>query len=188
VRLYSSDFLDGVTPGGYDFYWQLKEAAYRLTVESKSFDDCAKPINGNPRAVEQKHNLDGLKSLHKWMQKNGCDEYFNVAKGSCSSPAGLLTIKLEPEFGYKTLEGKRRIIQLWNTKGAGLSRKVAGVGIYLLQKHLCVADLTDCTAGILDLRKAELYTADALPGNIEAMINAEFAWLDSFLVAQLKAA
>src|SRR5882762_3355478 len=58
-----------LTPGGYDFYWQLKEAAVALTIGGASLADCAKPIEKIKRDVEKKHNLAGLKSLSKWKDK-----------------------------------------------------------------------------------------------------------------------
>jgi hypothetical protein len=176
-----------LSPGGYDFYWQLKEAAHAFTVGGESFADCAKPIEESTRDVERKHNLECLKSLRKWLDKNKLTEFFDPPVGSCSSPGGLVTVRLEPEFGT-VLNGQHRIVQLWNCKGTNLSRNVAGVGIYLLEKHLCIGDFAHCKAGILDLRRRELFAADALPPNIEAMVTSEFAWLDGFFKAYSKAA
>ena len=182
-----SEYSKYLTPGGYDFYWQLKQAAHSLTVGGESFAECAKSINEITRDVERKHNLDGLKSLSKWLAKNNIAQCFSPPVGSASSPGKFVTIKLEPEFGA-VMDGKRRLIQLWNSKGSNLSRVVAGVGIYLIQKTICVGDFADCKGGILDLRKRELYVADALPTNVEAMIASEFAWLDGFFSAHSKAA
>jgi hypothetical protein len=98
-----------------------------------------------------------------------------------------VTIKLEPEFGA-VMKDQHRVVQLWNAKTSNLSRTVAGVGIYLLEKHLCVGDWAHCKAGILDLRKGAMYTADALPRNVEAMATSEFAWLDGFFEQFTKAA
>src|ERR1051325_3963509 len=88
-----------LTPGGYDFYWQLKEAAHALTVGGESFQDCAKPIEDCTRPVERKHNLHVLESLNKWIKKNELKEFFDAPANLCSSPGGFVTIKLEPEFG-----------------------------------------------------------------------------------------
>jgi len=176
-----------LTPGGYAFYWQLKEAAHALTVGGESFADCAKPIEESAREVERKHNLDGLKSLRKWVEKNALTEFFGAPAGACSSPGGFVSIKLEPEFGIVS-KGQHRIVQLWNSKGSNLTRTVAGVGIFLLEKNLCVGDFAHCKAGILDLRKREIYVTDALPANIEAMVQSEFAWLDGFFKQYSKAA
>jgi hypothetical protein len=176
-----------LTPGGYDFYWQLKEAAHAFTVGGASFADCAKPIEQSTREVERKHNLDCLKALRKWIDKYKPENFFGPPAANYSSPARHVAIKLEPEFGA-VMNGQRRIVQLWNAKGSSLTRTVAGVGIYLLQKNLCVGDLADCKAGILDLRKRELYVADVLPANVEAMVTSEFAWLDGFFKQYDKAA
>jgi hypothetical protein len=58
-----------LAPGGYDFYWQLKEAAHSLTVGGENYADCAKPIKESQRDVERKHNLDCLMPLSKWLDK-----------------------------------------------------------------------------------------------------------------------
>ncbi len=176
-----------LTPGGYNFYWRLKEAAHSMTVGGESFADCAKSIEEIANEVERKCNLDGLKSLRKWIEKNKVTEFFDSPAGTCSTPGGFVTIKLEPEFGTVFI-GQRRVVQIWNSKNSSLSKTVAGVGIYLLEKHLCVGDFADCKGGILDLRKRELLVADALPANVEAMVTSEFAWLDSFFKPYAKAA
>jgi hypothetical protein len=182
-----SEYKRYLTPGGYDFYWRLKEAAHSYTVGGEAFADCAKAIEESTNEVERKHNLGGLKSLQKYIDKHQLTEFFDAPAGSCSSPQGLVKIKLEPEFG-SLVNGQRRIVQLWNCAGSNLTRTVAGVGIYLLQKHLCQGDFLDCEPGILDLRRRELYLAHALPANIEAMVTSELAWLDGFFKAYSKAA
>jgi hypothetical protein len=176
-----------LTPGGYNFYWRLKEAAHCLTVGGDSFADCAKSVEEVSNEVERECNLKALKSLHKWISKHKVTEFFDPPAGSCSSPGGCVTIKLEPEFGA-VMNGQRRIVQLWNSKLANLNRNAAGVGIYLLQKHLCVGEFANCKSGILDLRKGELFLADALPSHIEAMVASEFAWLDGFFKSYSEAA
>jgi hypothetical protein len=176
-----------LTPGGYDFYWRLKEAAHAYTVGGESYTDCVKGIEEINSDVERKHNSDGLKSLSKWINKHKPTEFFAAPAGICSSPGGFVTIRLEPEFGA-VMNGQRRAVQLWNSKGSNLTRTAAGVGIYLLQKHLCQGDFADCKGGILDLRRRELFVSDALPANVEAMVTTELAWLDGFFKVHKKAA
>lgn len=176
-----------LTPGGYDFYWQLKDASHGLTVGGKSYADCAKPIQQSGRDIERKHNLDGLKSLSKWLGKKGLEEFFDAPAANCSSPGAYVTIKLEPEFGV-VVNGKRQLVQLWNAKGSHLTRTAAGVGIYLLEKHLCINEFAGCKAVVVDLRKGTTFAADALPANIEPMVTSELAWLDSFFKIKSKAA
>jgi hypothetical protein len=94
---------------------------------------------------------------------------------------------LEPEFGY-IKDGHRRLVQLWNSKGANLTRIAAGVGIYLLRTHLACGEFADCDAGVLDLRRRDLFVYDALPLNVQAMVASELAWAASFFKLQKKAA
>jgi hypothetical protein len=182
-----SEYGRYLTPGGYDFYWRLKEAARAVTVDGDSYVKWAKQIAKSAREAERKHNLEGLKSLQSWTEKSKPEAFFDAPTGSCCSPEAFVTIKLEPEFGT-VINGQHRIVQLWRSTGTRLTRTVAGVGIYLLQKHLCKDAFKDCKAGMLDLRKGELYLADALPPTIEAMVTSEFAWLDSFFKSYKTAA
>jgi hypothetical protein len=50
----------------------------------------------------------------------------------------------------------------------------------LLQKHLCVGDFALCKAGMLDVRKQQLFVADSLPIQAETIVASEMAWLDGF--------
>jgi hypothetical protein len=175
-----------LTPGGYDFYWQLKDAAFDMTVGRKPFEECIKPINGIKNTVERKHNLDGLVALQKWMSGRELS-FFNPPKSTCSSPKGYLTIKLEPEFGVVD-KGNRQLVQIWNTKSVELKPIIAGVGIYLMQKHLLSGEFADCACVILDLRKGRPFITDRLPAQIPMMVSSEFAWVDNFFEQFAKAA
>jgi len=176
-----------LTPGGYDFYWRLKDAARALTVEGKSFAECVKPIEAISRAVEKAHNLEGLKSLQRWLEVAAAATFFRPPAANCSSPEGLMNVKLEPEFGI-VIDGHRRLVQIWNSKGGTLNRTIAGAGIYLIQEYLCRAEFGDCEGAVLDLRKRELYLAAAIPPNIPMIVASELAWVDGFFKAHKKAA
>jgi hypothetical protein len=53
-----------LTPGGYDFYRTLKEAATAHTVGGVSLEDCAAIIKKNARrAPEIEHNIAGITAL-----------------------------------------------------------------------------------------------------------------------------
>src|SRR5205823_6174458 len=102
-----------LTPGGYDFYWMLKEAAHALTIGGKELAECSKAISKIDRAVEKKHNLGALTSLDKWLKKHDIKEFFEVPGSNYVSPAGHITVKLEPTFGY-VKDGHRHILHAWN--------------------------------------------------------------------------
>jgi hypothetical protein len=80
------------------------------------------------------------------------------------------------------------MIHLWNSKGAELKPLIAGIGIHLMQQHLCVGQFADCTAALLDLRKGRLLVSDRLPANVSMMIASEMAWVDGFFEQHQKAA
>lgn len=172
-------------PGGYQFYWMLKESAQSMTVGGKPYADCLKPIQKiTGRDVERECNIAALKALNGWTKKYKPDSYFAAPAGACTTPDGYLTVKLEPEFGI-VKNGQKRIVQLWYSKGTPLAKHSVILGNHLIQKHLCIGEFADCKAGILDLRKKELMLVDrGSPQVMDMMISSEFAWVDSFFKAQ----
>ncbi|MBN8963040.1 MAG: hypothetical protein J0H71_18050 [Rhizobiales bacterium] len=183
----ASEYGRYLTPGGYDFYWSLKDASRALTVGGEAFEECCKTILKIKRPPERKHNLSGLKSLEKWATKIEASGFFASPVAQHSSPAGYLTIKIEPTFGYLS-GGKRRLVHLWASQTLSLPRNVAGCGLYLMKEHICTGEFEDCVPAILDLRKRELFVADKLPPMTAAMLASELAWADSFFATVAKAA
>lgn len=172
--------------GGYDFYHTFKEQAKALTIEEKVFQACAEMIQKIPRKSEREHNLLCLESLDDWIGDREL-AYFDPPRGVVSSPKKFLSVKLEPEFGY--LHGNsRRLVCLWSSKEPALTSAMAGVGIFMIQKLLCVDGYEDCVGTILDVRKKKLFLADKIPLNVEALLNGEFAWVDGFFENFAKAA
>lgn len=176
-----------LAPGGYDFYWKLKEASYLRTVGGKKFPECVLPIDGISRETERKHNRSGLESLDKWCLKNKVESFFSVPKHRVLTPAGFATIKMDPEFGI-FFKGSNRIVQIWSSQTSGLNKAAVWAGLYLLEKHLCVDDFSHCKAGLLDLRKGDLLVADAIPSSMKIVIDSELAWIDNFFKEHSKAA
>jgi hypothetical protein len=175
----ASEYSKYLSPGGYDYYWSLKDAASDHTVNGKSIDECEAQIRRSvSRPSELEHNLVGLKSLAKWAaaQKG---TFFRPPHTICWSPKKQLGIKLEPEIGLKTADGTR-VITLWNTKTSDLSQTMAGAGIYLMKRHLHLDDCLNCEFSILDLRKGRSFVAAELPAHIARMVASEFAWVDEF--------
>jgi hypothetical protein len=183
----TTEYARYLSPGGYDFYWMLKDAARALTIGGKDLDECSKAIVKIDRAVEKKHNLAALKSLDKWLKSHNVVDFFESPTGICTSPGGHLTIRLEPAFGC-VRDGQRLILHAWNSQSITLPKNVAACGLYLIQQHLCTGDFANCIPAILDLRKRELFTARAVPPMIGPMVASELAWVDSFFAAVAKAA
>jgi hypothetical protein len=175
-------------PGGYQFYWMLKDSAQAMTLDGKPYVEALKPIQEIVgRDVERECNMAALKALSTWSKKTPPEAYFEAPIGSVTTPAEYVTVKLEPEFGF-IRDGKRYIVQLWYSKTTSLVRNSVILGNYLMQKHLCVGEFADCRAGILDLRKKELLVVDGTPKVMDLMVASEFAWVDSFFKAQAEAA
>jgi hypothetical protein len=182
-----TEYARYLSPGGYDFYWMLKDAVRARSVGGASLADCSKPILAIDRVVEKKHNLGGLTSFDKWLTKQGAVEFFECPTGNCSSPEEHLKIKLEPAFGYIS-NGQRRMVHTWASQSITLPRNVAGCGLYLLKQHLCSGEFADCIPTILDLRRRELFVAELLPPMISVTVASELAWADGFFKAFAKAA
>lgn len=183
----TAEYARYLTPGGYDFYWMLKEAARALTVGGKDLAECSKPIMSIDRPVEKKHNLNALKSLNAWLEKEKITAFFEPPSSNFSSPEGLLKVKLEPAFGC-VRDNHRLVVHVWNSQSLMLSKNVAACGLYLMQQHLCLDSFADCIPAIRDTRKRELFSARGVPPMIAAMVASELAWADSFFKAVAKAA
>lgn len=176
-----------LSPGGYDFYWRLKEAAHKLTIGGANYEECVSSISKISRQVEREHNLAALLQLNIWLCKSGASDYFDPPSEDVRSPVGHLTVRLEPTFGCR-IQDRRFLIHLWATKGVSLTRNVAGCGLYLLEQHLCIEEQQDCMPAILDLRRPAFISADKLPSTIGPMVASEFAWADGFFNAASRAA
>ncbi len=171
-------------PGGYQFYWMLKDSAHAMTIGGKPYAEALKPIQEIVgRDVERECNMAALKALSAWSKKSAPEAFFEAPTSSVMTPAKYVTVKLEPEFGY-ICDAKRYIVQLWYSKTTHLAKNSVILGNHLMQKHLCVGEFADCRAGILDLRKKELLVVDGTPQVLDMMVASEFAWIDSFFKAQ----
>jgi hypothetical protein len=176
-----------LTPGGYDFYWMLKEAIRARTLGGKDLAECSKPILKIDRLVEKKHNLGALNSFDKWLKGLGPVEFFECPASSCTSPEEHLKIKLEPAFGY-VWKGQRRVVHTWASQSVTLPRTVAGCGLFLLKDKICVDGFADCIPTILDLKRRELFISELLPPMIGPTVASELAWADGFFKSFAKAA
>ena len=176
-----------LTPGGYDFYWMLKDAIRARTLGGKDLAESSEAISKIDRLVEKKHNLGALTSFDKWLKALGPVEFFECPTGSRSSPEERLKIKLEPAFGY-IWKGQRRIVQTWASQSVTLPRNVAACGLYLLKEKICIGEFADCTPTILDLKRRELFISDLLPPMTGATVASELAWADGFFKTFAKAA
>lgn len=182
-----SEYAKYQIPGGYDFYWMLRDAAHARTVGGESPSECLQPILDINRDVEKKHNKSAFKVLNWWLTKENPTSFFEAPVGSIESPAGHLSVKLEPAFGYEK-DGKRRLVHLWATQSPALTQNVAGCGLYLMKQNLCVDEFADCTPTILNLRKKTLITADAFHPSTTVMVASELAFADAYFNSIKKAA
>jgi hypothetical protein len=166
-------------PGGYDFYWRLKNLARATTVEGKPYPECEKILLGIKDEIKRKHNLAGFKSLARWLEKEKEAKFFAPPTALCTTPKGHLTIRLAPEFGIEN-KVERRLVTLWNVKAPVMTQGIAATGIYLMRQYLKTAQFSDCSCAILDLRTGAIFVADAIPTVIATTAAKEFAWVDSF--------
>lgn len=182
-----SEYAKYQTPGGYDFYWMLRDAAYARTVGGESSAECLQPILDINRDIEKKHNKSAFKALDWWLGKENPASFFESPVGSIESPAGHLSVKLEPAFGYEK-NGKRRLVHLWATQSPALTQNVAGCGLYLMKHKLCVDEFSDCSPAILNLRNKTLITAEAFHSSTSVMVASELAFADAYFISIKKAA
>jgi hypothetical protein len=171
-----------LTPGGFDFYYPLKQAAFAATVGGEDSDKVLASIQSISGDVQRKYNAMGFMAMLGWMKKSRPSQYFAAPSTTVSTPRGHLSVKLEPELGA-VINGERRLVHVWYSKDLSLSRTAVTVGHRLIQKHLCTGAFEDCKASILDLRKKQLLTVEGDTLVMDLMISGEFAWIDNFFQA-----
>lgn len=164
--------------GGYDFYWTLKKSATAMTVGGKTYDESAKIFKSISNAAEIKNNKEGLTSLDEWLGDAEL-KFFNPPHGAIKSPKEFLTIKLKPEFGFESSQG-RRLVTIWNTKVPEITQRMAAAGIYLMDSQLRKGQFEDCACTVLNLRKKFLYITDRISDETKMSVTAELNWVDQF--------
>jgi hypothetical protein len=167
------------TPGGYDFYWSMKKAVSGIIEGKIDIEKAKETLDKLTNATERSHNLSGLKSAVKWLDKNP-GTYFKPPSFDMKSPAGRFTIRLEPEIGHETPSG-RKVIALWNTKVPELRKNTAGVGVALLTRELATGKFADCSFYILNLRTKKLWGPECIPNNAPHILGADIATIDALL-------
>ncbi len=182
-----NDYSKYLTPGGFDFYYPLKQSAFQATVIGQPLASVLGSLEEISGEVQRKYNVLAMKALASYMKKWHPTDYFAAPSTAVSTPLRYLSVKLEPEFGA-VIKGERRLIHLWYAKDASLSKPSITIGNRLIQKHLCVGEFSDCKASILDLRKKELLTVVGDDLVTDLLISGEFAWIDNFFKAHEKPA
>lgn len=171
-----------LTPGGFDFYHPLKQAAFSATVGGEDMEAVLASVQQISGEVQRRYNTLAVKALGVWIKKFKPEQYFVLPATTVSTPLGYMSVKLEPEIGA-VVSGERRLIHIWYSKDLSLSRTAVTVGNRLIQKNLCVGQFGDCKAAILDLRKKQLLTIEGNELVMDLMISGEFVWIDNFFKA-----
>jgi hypothetical protein len=166
-------------PGGYDFYWSMKKHVSGVIGGKAELASAVAAINALHNQTEREHNLFGLNGAVAWFAKHG-GVPFTPPTVEYKSPGGQFSIKLEPEFAFESVSG-RKIVSVWNTQKPELKKKIAGVGVSFMRQHLGLGKYADCTFHILDLRKSKLYGPESIPNNAGQILTADIAAIDAVL-------
>lgn len=171
-----SQYRQFLSPGGYDFYWSLKAGTETLT-NGGDLATALSVTDGLSREPERKHNRYGIKTVAELLAgvEGKC---FKAPRGSVSSPLGHLTIKIEPELGIE-LDGRRRLVTLWNPLTPEMTTALAAVGFSLMFDALVHDEFKDCSCAIYDLRQKRWHMADAPSATMRSAVRRELDWVDS---------
>jgi hypothetical protein len=159
-------------PGGYDFYTHLKRNASAVSSGSKRWDGAQAAIDRISAGPERKHNKSALEALRRWVERRNA-KLFEPPEGLVRSPNKLLTVRLSPELGVE-FKGTRHVVALWPTQNTVLSRRVAGIGVMLLQEELAGGEFADCEFNVLDLRANRIYGSKAITKDAGRLLALEF--------------
>jgi hypothetical protein len=171
-----SEYRKYLAPGGYDYYWSMKEGAKILT-NGGELEQALSVVDGLTRESERENNAYGIKTLAELLAqlKGKC---FEAPRGSLSSPLGHLTIKVEPEFGIELEKTRRRLVILWNSKTPEMTTALSAVGLCLMFDAVALNDFRDCSASIYDLRQRHWFIAAATTATMRNAIRRELDWVD----------
>jgi hypothetical protein len=172
-----SEYRKYLSPGGYDYYWSMKDGAEILT-SGGDLEQALSVLDGLSRESERENNAHGIKTLAQLLAELK-GECFKAPRGSVSSPQGHLTIKIEPEFGIELEGSRRRLVALWNAKTPEMSTALAAVGFCLMFDAIVSDEFKDCSCSIYDLRQKRWLVADATTATMRAAIRRELDWVDS---------
>ncbi len=153
-----SQYRNYLSPGGYDFYWSMKTGT-KVLVNGGDLATALSVTDGLSREAERKHNQYGIKTVAELLAglKGEC---FEPPRDLVTSPLGHLTIKIELEFGIE-LDGKRRLVTLWNPLSPEMTTALAAVGFSLMFDALVRDEFKDCSCAIYDLRQKRWHMADS---------------------------
>lgn len=164
---------------GYDYYKNLKRLAPSIAKDETTIDEFGKKIANLKREAERNHNLEMAKRLKKWTTKLDGITVLD------SRPSGLLKhnewkfgIRMKPELAYLKND-IQYVTYLWATKSPTLSKKVAGMGVYLLKAKLARSNWVNAKFQIYDLRKSKIYDEALIDNATPILTTADLALLNS---------
>ncbi len=164
---------------GYDYYKNLKRLAPSIAKDETSIDEFEKKISSLKREAERNHNLEMAKQLRKWTSKLGDVTILDSRPSGLLKPSGWkFGIRMKPELAYLK-NNTQYVTYLWATKSPVLSKKVAGMGVYLLKEKLAKSNWINAKFQIYDLRKSKVYDEALIDNATPILTAADLALLNS---------
>jgi hypothetical protein len=171
------DVYSRQTENGYDYYQSFRRACQAMFEKGAAYSDVFGNILRLKKSNEREDNSTRFDAAVAFIRSlNGTQ--FPPPRGYLLSPQKKARVKLAPDAAME-VDGQRRIYSFWTIKDIKLSRRGAGVGIYMLQSGLKKANYADCKFVIVDLVRKRQFDEQVIPNDAGRILNAELALLDS---------
>jgi hypothetical protein len=142
-----------------------------MVIGGAPFDMAVGHINKIQKDDERQNNQEGARAFNRWWVDHKADG-FEVPSALLSAPKGELRVLIRPDFGL--IRGKKReCVLLWNSKTPPLPRRMAGLGVFAMQKTLVPMGFEQCDFVVHDLRAEQRHLSGAIPNNAASILQIE---------------
>jgi hypothetical protein len=175
-----SEYSRYLTPGGFDYYRELREAIAIATWKKGKIDDALDLIGGIGDPSRRKNSRNAFASFAKSYIIPGIDFYI-PPQGEIVSPGGFIKVQIRPA-ALISQGDECKLVAIWPNSTVKLQTRGASVIVDLMSKHL-VTELPIATYIVADLTEGKPIIATKTSLAASAMVAGELAFADAFFAA-----
>lgn len=166
--------------GGGNYYQSSLLGITDIALDGAAYDQAAARFANIKQNGERIHNARMLLNFYGWWS----DHRGSTAKpphAHMIGPKGKLRVRVHPDMLVK--RGKQREITLiWNYNVA-IPKRIAGVGVYVMQKYLGPLGYADCNFVVHDLFAERRHCLGAIPDKAASVLSIELARQEEAAIA-----
>lgn len=173
-------YNDG-TKKGYNYFWSSEKAIRELAIEGAPFDAAVGVCGQIKKADERVANQTAVRAFHAWFLKNK-RAGFPPPRATLFGPQGQLEVLVAPDIAL--MRGKsQEIVLTWAYRNVPLTRRIAGIGVFILRRELSTLCPTGTKFFVHDLVAQVRHSEAAIPLNAEKIVEIELAKQEAALLA-----